>query len=266
MTSPDGTTSEPGATGGPSLSEGSPTRPPIVRPAVPPEDAPRFPPPPAGPYTWQVPPGYPPPPPGFPPPYPGGPYVRAYYPPPPPPIAPGGAPLAEVWERLVAYLVDYAILIAVSLIPLAIVVAALWSSLSDAMHRISDANGQAFDNGTVANPFAGFRHLLLIELAGFAILLPAVLVISYVYLVTMMHSTGQTVGKKIMKIQVVRATDGGPITLAMARKRWLVEQPAAMIAPYFSYADCLWLLWHKPYRQCLHDKCAETVVVKSNRE
>jgi uncharacterized RDD family membrane protein YckC len=265
MTTPGGTTSEPGATGEPSISEGSSTRPPIVRPATPPDDFPRLPPP-NGPYTWQLPPGYPPPPPGFPPPYPGGTYVRAYYPPPPPPIAPSGAPLAEAWERLVAYLVDSAILFALNLIPAAILVAVFWSRLSVAFHRISVANQEAIDNSTAPDPLDSFHHLLTLELIGFAILLPLIFAISYLYKVTLMHRSGRTVGKKIMKIQVVRATDGGPITLAMARKRWLVEQPAALIAPYFSYADSLWLLWDKPYRQCLHDKCAETVVVKSNRE
>jgi uncharacterized RDD family membrane protein YckC len=182
--------------------------------------------------------------------------------PPPPPVAPGGAPLADAWERLVAYLVDMAVLAALELIPLALVALALWSRFEDAIDRISAANQQSIDGDTSVDPFRGMGSLFHTELLLFAIVLPATLVISYLYMVTFMHSTGQTLGKRIMKIKVVRAADGAGITLTMARKRWLVAQPSATFAPYFSYADSLWLLWDKPYRQCLHDKCAETVVVK----
>jgi hypothetical protein len=31
---------------------------------------------------------------------------------------------------------------------------------------------------------------------------------------------------------------------------------------YVGLLDPLWCLWDKPYRQCLHDKPAKTVVVK----
>ena len=32
--------------------------------------------------------------------------------------------------------------------------------------------------------------------------------------------------------------------------------------PFFSYLDGLWQLWDKPFLQTLHDKAAQTVVVK----
>jgi uncharacterized RDD family membrane protein YckC len=259
--------------------EGSATPAPTLRSAVPATEQPSAAVPPVYPppgYTIPpgagVPPGYPPsgfPPSGFPPPGyapPGYPPPRFAYPPPPPPVAPGGALLAEAWERLVAYLVDSAILAGLNLIPVAIILVALWTRLRDAINRISVANQEAIDNGTTLHPFAGFRHLFTIELVALAILVPVVLAISYLYLVTFMYRSGQTIGKKIMKITVVRASDGTAITVMMARKRWLVSYGASTFAPYFSYANNLWLLWDKPYRQCLHDKCAETVVVKSNRE
>jgi uncharacterized RDD family membrane protein YckC len=73
---------------------------------------------------------------------------------------------------------------------------------------------------------------------------------------------GQTVGKRVMKIKIVRATDGGPIDRRLARRRWVVEVLGSLFGPYFSYADGLWQLWDQPFRQCLHDKCADTLVVK----
>jgi uncharacterized RDD family membrane protein YckC len=238
----------------------------FLRPAFPP---PGYPPSyPAGTY----PPGFPPAayPPGFPPPGisqqaylpPGFPPPGYGFAPPAPPVAPGGVPLAEIWERLVAYIIDYALLCVIGFIPGGIVLAVIWSRLINAFDRISRANQQAIDNGTTLHPFSGMGQFLQLEGIAFAILLPTLLILSYLYMVTFMHRSGQTLGKRIMKIRVVRAADGTPITLPMARKRWLVAFPAAFVAPYFSYADSLWLLWDKPYRQCLHDKCAETVVVK----
>ena len=37
---------------------------------------------------------------------------------------------------------------------------------------------------------------------------------------------------------------------------------AGSFVPVLSYLDGLWQLWDKPWQQCLHDKFAETVVVK----
>ena len=37
---------------------------------------------------------------------------------------------------------------------------------------------------------------------------------------------------------------------------------AGGLIPFFSYVDGLWQLWDKPYLQTLHDKFAQTVVVK----
>jgi RDD family len=34
------------------------------------------------------------------------------------------------------------------------------------------------------------------------------------------------------------------------------------IGGIFGLLDSLWLLWDKPHRQCLHDKVADTVVIK----
>jgi hypothetical protein len=65
-----------------------------------------------------------------------------------------------------------------------------------------------------------------------------------------------------MKIRVVPLTPAATLTRGMAAKRWLVGNVAAIFIPLFSYVDGLWQLWDKPYRQCLHDKFAQTTVVK----
>jgi uncharacterized RDD family membrane protein YckC len=209
------------------------------------------------------PPGYPAPPPGYPAPPGGAPgygygygYGHGYgygygygYPPggfrPPVPVGPDGAPLAEFWQRLVAYLLDSLVLGAAMLIPLLLVFGLLFVPFLR-----SNPDGP--------DP----TSLLILELLAFAVVIPLQIVATYVYFVRMFYKTGQTVGKRVMKIRTVRAADGGPIDLRTARRRWLAQYVAATVAWYFNLADGLWQLWDQPYRQCLHDKCAETVVVQ----
>ena len=52
------------------------------------------------------------------------------------------------------------------------------------------------------------------------------------------------------------------LTRTMAAKRYAVEFVAGVCIPLFTYLDGLWQLWDKPYLQTLHDKFAQTVVVK----
>ena len=76
-----------------------------------------------------------------------------------------------------------------------------------------------------------------------------------------MRHGGQTIGKRAMKIRVVRLADGGPVGTSLATRRWLVEVGCGLIG-VVALLDGLWQLWDQPYRQCLHDKWPQTVVVK----
>jgi uncharacterized RDD family membrane protein YckC len=165
----------------------------------------------------------------------------------PGPVGPGGAPLAEFWQRLVAYIIDGLIVGAALLIPTFLLFGLVFVPYIASL-----------EPGTAPNPV----HFVLLYVLLFAIIVPLNLIASYVYFVRMCHRAGQTIGKRVMKIRVIRAADGGPIDLRSAKRRWLVQHVSAIVAPYFSWADGLWLLWDQPYRQCLHDKCAETVVVQ----
>jgi hypothetical protein len=44
--------------------------------------------------------------------------------------------------------------------------------------------------------------------------------------------------------------------------RWVIQWMVGAVVPLFTIIDGLWQLWDKPLQQCLHDKAAETVVVK----
>lgn len=68
--------------------------------------------------------------------------------------------------------------------------------------------------------------------------------------------SGQTVGKKVLDIRVVRSIDGGPLGWGTALLRHL--------ASFLSALPCglgyLWMLWD-PEKQTWHDKLSSTVVV-----
>jgi uncharacterized RDD family membrane protein YckC len=169
--------------------------------------------------------------------------------PPPMPLAPDGRPLADFGTRLLAHLIDGAILSAIALVvflPVAFLVfRAFIPDFADP--PAEDASGMGF-----------LVPLLLLEL-GFIL---AVLAGYYIYFVEMMFRTGQTTGKKLMKIRVIPIEPGATLTRGMAAKRYLIEFPTAMVVPFFVYLDGLWQLWDKPYQQTLHDKVAKTVVIK----
>jgi len=75
-----------------------------------------------------------------------------------------------------------------------------------------------------------------------------------------MQRNGQSIGKKIVGIKVVR-TNGEPATFG--RVFWLrnfVNGAIGMI-PFYAFVDLLFIFGES--RQCLHDKIADTVVVNA---
>jgi uncharacterized RDD family membrane protein YckC len=198
------------------------------------EPPPAYPPPPGYPAGWVV---------------PGQRYAAppaGYAPPPPPALARNGQPLASFTDRLLAYLIDVGVFLGVFVVlfvPAA--VATLVLVLPDDPYAEPD-------------PFQVVIPILLLEL-GFVVL---ALALQYLYYVEYLRRTGQTLGKKAMKIRVIPIDPAGRLDRGMAFKRDLVQTVAGAFIPMFNYIDGLWQLWDKPFQQCLHDKFAQTVVVK----
>jgi uncharacterized RDD family membrane protein YckC len=196
----------------------------------------------------------------------GGPYYGpppggAYYGPPPfhpppPALSPGGAPLADFGSRLLAAIIDGAILTGVAMIVvLPVFLIFFFTRMTDVINSTDPTTGQP-DPATV---FSGFvLPLILLELG----LVAFTLVIYYFYYVEMLFRSGQTVGKKALKIRIVPLNPSATLTRGMAAKRYLVEFGVSVLVPFFQYLDGLWQLWDKPYQQTLHDKFAQTVVIK----
>ncbi|GAA0319538.1 RDD family protein [Actinoallomurus spadix] len=191
-------------------------------------------------------------PPAGPPPYPPGRPHPAYGPP-----APMDPTLAEWWQRLVARIVDGLILLVVTA-PLLI-----WY-FSWYLHKIRDVLPS--DPEGEEPPIGRLLHVE-VRLMGYSLLVGLVsALIAFGYEAVATARWGRTLGKRVMHIKVVALADRGAISGGTAVKRAAIYTLAPQVPSaggLFALLNVLWLLWDKPYRQCLHDKIAHTVVVKT---
>jgi uncharacterized RDD family membrane protein YckC len=144
--------------------------------------------------------------------------------------------LASRWQRLAGALIDGVIVVAIDL-------AISLPFLS--WHRLTQPA-----NGALVSPDQ-YKLNVIAMIIGFV----------YYWLMTY-RWRGQTVGKRLVGMRVVRAEDGGPISNGQALVRALVFVVAGSICGCFGVLNVLWILWDRR-RQCLHDKAARTVVVKT---
>jgi uncharacterized RDD family membrane protein YckC len=206
-------------------------------------------------------PGYGPPPgygpqPGYGPPAghaPGG-YPPAGYR--PAQLSPAGQPLAGFGDRLAAYLIDMALVTVTILVVFIPVFFIFMATRMPDFVTATDPYAAEPDPSVVWEEF--LLPLLLLE----ALLFLVVLAAYYVYHVELMWRTGQTLGKKVLKIRVVPLDPSQRLTRGAAAKRYAVAVIAGSLIPLLNIIDGLWQLWDKPFQQTLHDKAADTVVVK----
>jgi uncharacterized RDD family membrane protein YckC len=159
------------------------------------------------------------------------------------PISPGGLPLADFGPRLLAYLID---VILVSIVVAIVAIPAFILVVTQVVLPADDAN---------LDPF-----LALVPVVGLEVLFS--LGIQYLYSVELMLRSGQTLGKRIMKIRVIPLDPRLPLTRLTAFKRYAAQFLPSLFVGFYLLIDDLWPLWDKPFQQALHDKAAQTVVVK----
>jgi uncharacterized RDD family membrane protein YckC len=225
------------------------TPPPPPPPGNPPPPPP--PPPPGGGYN-PPPGGYNPPPP--PPPPPGA----AAYPPPPPPqggYAPpppggfGGAPSPDTYTpwvtRVLAWLIDYVPILILTGIGYGLFMAFTDCTSYDEAFGTSGLND--YYGGEVCMP-GGLSYVSLFGLSAISLVYA---IWNYGY---KQGTTGQSIGKGIMKFKVVSEETGQPIGFGMS----VVRQLAHFIDSAICYIGYLFPLWD-PKRQTIADKLMKTV-------
>ena len=179
-------------------------------------------------------------------------------PPPPPPSPVGGtdgyvnttvANRAGFGARLGGHILDgllYGLLASVFIIPGAIMVAA---GVKTCAEKVDAANG-AEVTCTSSDINGGLLG------GGLAILFIGAIVVAFVYL-RALGKTGQTWGRKIVGVKVVRQQDGAPLGFGLAFGRTVLEQ----ILGQLCLLNYLWMLWDAE-KQTWHDKIVHSVVIK----
>jgi uncharacterized RDD family membrane protein YckC len=190
----------------------------------------------------------------------GTPYGPAY------PVQATGFPagpepgLAEWWRRLLARLIDGLVLTALS-IPIAI---ALFASTVHQFQQIANQYPDPNMPGAQAAISKADGRFFLMLLAYVA----AVGAISFLYDAIQHGLWGQTLGKRALGIRVVSAYDRSKITGGMAAGRaamYALLPLVPLAGSVYSLVDSLWLFGDRR-RQCLHDKPAHTIVVRTGLE
>jgi uncharacterized RDD family membrane protein YckC len=78
---------------------------------------------------------------------------------------------------------------------------------------------------------------------------------------------GRTLGKRLVRIKVVRVADGGPIGGPTAWTRagvFTLPPIVPCLGTIFWFVNVLWQFWDQPWHQCLHDKAARTTVISGS--
>lgn len=142
--------------------------------------------------------------------------------------------LADWWTRAGAFVLDQLIIAGVAIVA-ALIAAAI----------ANDAGGDAA------------------EIVTYAIVIPLGLVYAPVLMAREGDRNGQTLGKQIVGIRVVR-TNGERVTFWEGVLRTVVAQQLLIAVTFYVYAlvDYLWPL-RDPQNQALHDKIAKTWVVRT---
>lgn len=154
--------------------------------------------------------------------------------------------------RLVARLIDVSILVALNLVVNG------WF-LYQYVQEIAPAV-----RGIMADPSADPMALITDRASRlqWTIVIIAAL-IWFAYEVPGTVNTGQTVGKRLMGLRVV-SIPMPKLRYSMVISRWSLMLLPVVCFPFgviVSIVDSLWCLHDKPFRQCLHDKSAMTMVI-----
>lgn len=157
---------------------------------------------------------------------------------------------ASFGARLGGHILDnllYGLLLSVFLIPGIVMIAA---GVKTCAEKIDAANG-----GDVTCTSSDINGGLLG--GGIGLILLGTIIVAIIYL-RALGKTGQTWGRKIVGVKVVREQDGAPLGVGLAFGRTVLEQ----ILGQLCLLNYLWMLWDAE-KQTWHDKIVHSVVIKA---
>ncbi|MFG2195219.1 RDD family protein [Streptomyces sp. NPDC048639] len=170
------------------------------------------------------------------------------------PGVPGGMPPFASWgARVGASLVDFLI---AGLVPMVLIIAGYAQIIGDAVSSASDCapGDQACVDAAAQSTAEGSGGAIVLILIG-----ALLSTVAGLWLVYREGKTGQTPGKKALKISVLREADGQPLGFGMAFVRRLCHTLDGMSC----YIGFLWPLWDEK-KQTFADKIVKSVAVQTH--
>jgi uncharacterized RDD family membrane protein YckC len=177
------------------------------------------------------------------------------------PSRPHGHQLATLGARIVARLVDIGIVFLLNAIVNGWFVYRYWLEVSPLFQELWD-RFQAGDDNTSDLPAVGDQAT---NLQIVIVILAAAL--WFAYEVPAVANTGQTPGKRLLGIKVVRLEQAGPVGFGRSLRRWnTIGIPTLLwfccgIGLLLQIVDVVFALGDRRLQQALHDRSAHTVVI-----
>jgi uncharacterized RDD family membrane protein YckC len=181
---------------------------------------------------------------------------------------PHGLMLASAGSRLVARLVDILAVLILSVIANAWFAVQFWRDFqpffADYLRWASGNTNPLALDGAPTPPESSSTLLLLMTVV--------ITAVWFAYEVPASANSGQTLGKRLLGIKVVRIESDGRLGFGRALRRWsrlglptLFWPLCCGLTALFQVIDCLFVVIDRPLHQALHDKGARTVVVQVPR-
>lgn len=196
---------------------------------------------------------------------PGWPYPLYPYPPQLPIPRPHGLALAPLGARVVARLIDIGVVLLLNIVVNGWFV---WRYVQEVLPVYQEMNRRALAGQPLLQDLpqpgeqAGNLQMVILLVAA---------ALWFAYEVPALANNGQTLGKRLMGIRVVRLESGDRLGFGRSFRRWnTLGLPTLLwtccgIGLVLQLVDCAYALFDRPLHQALHDKSARTVVVQVSR-
>jgi uncharacterized RDD family membrane protein YckC len=181
------------------------------------------------------------------------------------PPEPHGYPLATLGARTVARLIDFIIVAALNVAVNGWFVYQFWTEISPVVTEAFRRGmaGEDMSQMPAVGDQAGNLQIVIVVLAA---------ALWFAYEVPAVANNGQTIGKRLLRIRVVRIEQAGPVGFGRSFRRWnTMGLPTLLwwcfgIGLILQAIDFLFALFDRPLQQALHDKSARTVVISLEHE
>jgi uncharacterized RDD family membrane protein YckC len=179
------------------------------------------------------------------------------------PPRPHGLPLAAGGARLLARLIDIFVVLLLNVLVNGWFVYEYVREISPFVREISDRwmEGNTSTSGVAVSERAANLQIVIVLLAA---------ALWFAYEVPSVANTGQTIGKRLLGIRVVRLDTPQRLGFGRSFRRWnTMGLPTLLwccgIGFVLQFVDALFVAIDRPLHQALHDKSALTVVVHVGR-